>query len=580
VTNLKAICQAHQRDLWIAAVLLLLVLGVYGPVRHFGFVNFDDPLYVTKNLHVQSGLSVDGLRWAMTSVDGANWNPLTWISLMTDVEIFDVRPGPMHLTNVVLHAISTLVLFGLFQRMTGEWAPSAMVAFLFGLHPQHVESVAWISERKDVLSGLFWMLTLWSYVAYVSRPKPVKYLLTLLLYLLGLAAKPMLVSLPLAMLLLDIWPLRRVVFNASGARANLRLALPFIWEKVPFLVLAAAISATAFVAQKQAGMVQSLDVVPLGKRLGNAVISGAVYVEKTVWPTQMAIAYPLPARQPAWEVILAGLVLVSITVLVLLCYRKRPYLAIGWFWYLITVLPVIGIVQLGFQGRADRYTYIPGIGLFIMLCWGAADIWRRWPAAQPVLTGICSVACLACVWLSWIQIGYWQNSITLFQHAIEVTPDSFAAYGRLGDAFRDEGLYGEAIANYRKVLEIEPHEKGGLSNLAAALSRVGRNDEAIAPLTELARLQPDNAVDQKNLGVALLNQGHANEALAHFAAAVRLQPDNAEAQGAMGVALSNLGRVDEAIVHFSEALRIDPDDIAARDRLQSALALKAKAGRR
>jgi hypothetical protein len=580
VTNLKAIWQAHPRDLCIAAALLLTVLGVYAPVRHFGFVNFDDPVYVTDNLHVQSGLSVDGLRWAIHSMDGANWFPLTWISLMTDVELFDVRPGPMHLTNVVLHAISTLVLFGLLKRMTGESAPSAMVAFLFALHPQHVESVAWVSERKDVLSGLFWMLTLWSYVAYVSRPKPMRYLLTLLTYLLGLAAKPMLVSLPLVLLLLDIWPLQRVAFNAAGTRANLRLALPLVWEKVPFLALAAAISATTYVAQNQAGMVQSLDVVPLGKRLGNAMISGAVYVEKTVWPTRLATAYPLPARQPAWEVILAGLVLVSITVLVLLCYRKRPYLAIGWFWYLITVLPVIGIVQLGIQGRADRYTYIPGIGLFVMLCWGAVDIWRRWPNAQPVLTGICGVAAVACVSLTWIQIGYWGSSITLFQHAIEVTQESTVAYGLLGNAFRDEGLYEEAIANYRKVLALDPHEKGGLLNLGGVLSRVGRNDEAIAPLTELARLQPGSAVDQKYLGVALLNQGRASEALAHFAAAVRLKPDDAEAQGAMGAALLNLGRVDEAIVHFSEASRIDPDDAAVRLRLQTALALKASAGRK
>jgi protein O-mannosyl-transferase len=419
--SISARLLANSRELGVAGCLLLLTLGVYVPVRHFDFVNVDDRPYVSRNDHVMAGLTWDGLRWALTSTQDANWFPLTRLSLMADRQLFGpredlppsmVNAGPYHWTNVILHAASALLLFGFLRWITGALWPSALVAFLFAMHPQHVESVAWVAERKDVLSMLFWMLALWSYAAYAKRPKAGTYLLTLLLYCLGFMAKPMVVTLPVVLLLLDVWPLRRF-----PGRSPRRLIL----EKAPFLAPALAMSAVTFAVQRAGGAVRTIQQLSLGLRLENAVISAAIYIGKTVWPTRLAFFYPFPAAEPLWQAIAAGVVLVSFTVLAVVSVRTRPYLAVGWFWYVITVLPVIGIVQVGEQTRADRYTYLPTIGLFIMLAWSGADWWQRRPKVRPFLAGLCGVACVACMVLTWRQISYWKNSETLFQHALEVT---------------------------------------------------------------------------------------------------------------------------------------------------------------
>jgi tetratricopeptide (TPR) repeat protein len=565
--------RAHRRDWLVALALLVLVLGVYAPVRHFAFVNYDDPIYVTGNAHVTSGLSAAGLRWAFTTTTDGNWFPLTWISLMADCQFFGLRAGPQHLTNVLIHAASTLLLFALLKRMTGASGPSALVAFLFALHPLHVESVAWVAERKDVLSALFWMLTLWAYARYVARPGLRTYWPALLFFCLGFMSKPMVVTLPLVLVLLDVWPLQRISLAAgAGVRAPLVRAL--VREKLPFFALSLAMSAVTYAVQNQAGAVRSLELVPLGARIENGLVSGAVYIGKTLWPTRLAVFYPFPERQPVWQAVAAGLLLAGIAVLSLRSMRTRPYLAVGWFWYLITILPVIGIIQVGEQARADRYTYIPAIGLSLMLAWSGADAWRRWPRARPALAGLCGAACVACVALTWQQLSYWESSKTLFLHADEVTENNPIAHGLLGEAWKDEGRYDEALAEYRKALEINPRYVATLVNQGALLARLGRPGEAIAPLSQAVRFTPEDARAHVALGTALALQGRLNAALEQFETAVLVQPDYVEAHIALGNTLGNLGRMDGAIGEFSEALRLQPGSAEASQKLQQALSIR------
>jgi len=554
-------------DLSIAGCLLILVLAVYFPVRHFDFILFDDEVDVYRNDHVMSGLNLDNLRWAAASRENANWIPLTRISFLADRQRSgardettprDVSARPYHWTNVLLHAAGALLLFGLLKRMTGASGPSAFVAFFFALHPQHVESVAWVAERKDVLSGVFWMLALWSYVRYASRRKIGPYLLTLLLYCLAFMAKPMAVTLPAVLLLVDVWPLRRFPFLATPpCRQPVR---GLLWEKLPFFVLALAMSVTTYVVQQQGGAVRTLADLPLGTRMGNAVISAAVYLAKTVWPTGLALAYP-PTPQAAWQVIVAGLVLAAITILALRSVRTRPYLFVGWFWYLITLLPVIGIIQVGQQARADRYTYIPTIGLFLMLAWSGADAWQRWPGMRPALAGLCGALCVAGMYLTGTQIAYWENTKTVFARSIAVTGPNAIAHIELGNAWAQDKMTGQAIAEYRQALAIGPPAPatvGVLSNLGTMLYLEGRYSEALGPLTRAVQLKPADSSLHSDLGEVLIRLDRAGEAVAQFEAAIRLKPDDWETHIRLGNALASLGRQDEAQAQFSLNLQNSP----------------------
>jgi Flp pilus assembly protein TadD len=570
VRDLRALWRAHELDLGLGACLLLLALGIYAPVRHFDFINYDDPVYVTQNLHVTSGLNADNLRWAFTNADVANWFPLTWISLMANCQFWGLEAGPQHLTNVLLHAASTLLLFALLKRITGATGPSAMVAFLFALHPLHVESVAWVAERKDVLSALFWMLTLLSYARYVSRPKPGAYLLTLLLYCLGFLAKPMVVTLPAVLVLLDFWPLRRYPPSAERAqfiRGQIR-------EKAPFFVLATLMSVTTVLVQRSGGAVRPVELFSISTRLGNAVVSGLVYIGKMLWPTRLVVFYPLSGGPALWQVTASGAVLIGITALVLRLVRTRPYLLVGWFWYLITLLPVIGIIQVGDQSRADRYMYIPMIGLSMMLAWGAADVWQEWPKARTVLVGLGAAAGLACLMLTARQVSYWENSKTLFVHAIQVTSDNAIAHGCLGDALRVEGRYEDALVEYREAIAIQPRYVAALINMGVDLGLLGRPQEALAPLSSAIRLKGDDVDARNAFGLALAMQGRLKEAEEQFDVAIRLKPDSVLAHTMLGNTFGNLGRMDDAIAQFQEALRLQPSSPEARANLQKALAMR------
>jgi tetratricopeptide (TPR) repeat protein len=599
----------------IYAVLFLATLLVYAPVLQFDFVNFDDPDYVTRNVHVQSGISGEGIAWAFTSGEAANWFPVTRLSHMLDYQLYGLRSGGHHFTNVLFHALAALLLFAFLHRATGARWPSAFVAFLFALHPQHVESVAWISERKDVLCAFFWFLTLWAYVHYAERPglggKALGwYLFALLAFCLGLMSKPMIVTLPFVLILLDGWPLRRLTEN--------RL-MPVFLEKIPFFALCAVDAVATYVVQEGSGAVRTLDVFPMGLRVENGLRSYVLYIVKMFWPVRLAVFYPFPHHLPLWLVALAGVGLVSISAGVLWSIKARPDLAVGWFWYIGTLVPVIGFVMVGAQARADRYAYVPMTGLTIMLAWGATDILRRWPRA---LAALAVMLCCFSMAATAAQVRYWKNSESLFRHALDVTSDNYLAHHNLGVALAQmpgrlpeaidhyqaalqikpdspqahtdygnalaqiPGRLPEAVAEYRTALLIFPDSPIPHNDLGNALSAMGRLPEAIAEYQTALRLKPDYSDAQNNLrlaqantaewqynmGVDLAKSGKAAEAIPHFEAALRLKPDFVDAHNNLGVTLAGSGRVAEAISHFETALKIDPHSADAHVNLGIALA--------
>jgi tetratricopeptide (TPR) repeat protein len=558
-------------DLWIYLALFLATFAVYGQVRQFSFTNFDDPEYVTDNPHVRAGITPEGVKWAFTSGDAANWFPATRLSHMLDCQLFGLESGPHHLTNVLLHALAALLLFAFLNRATHARWPSALVAFLFALHPLHVESVAWVAERKDVLCAFFWFLALWAYVRYSERPKPGNYLLALFAFCLGLMAKPMIVTLPFVLLLLDVWPLRRVPPMALSP-ASWRKVL---WEKVPFFAASAAAATITYLVQQGAGAVKAL---PVGIRAENALISYLVYIGKTVWPTRLAVFYPYPPGISAWHAALAGLVIVGISVAVLRLFRAYPYLAVGWFWYLGTLLPVIGLVQVGAQARADRYMYVPMVGVTIMLAWGAADVLRHWPRAKPVLTALAAAACCCCVALTYIQTQYWTNSGSLFQHALDVTDRNYLAEHNLGTYLTDvPGRLPEAITHLEAALRLRPDSGTAHTDLGNALSQIpGRLPDAISEYRAALRILPDSPIPHFDFANTLAKvPGRLPEAISEYEAALRISPDYPGARDALAAAHYNLGvalsksdgRLAEAIAQFEAALRIKPDYAEAHNDL-------------
>src|SRR5271157_2585106 len=626
-----------RHAIWISVFLFLVTFAVYAQVRHFDFVNFDDPEYVTSNPHVRSGITPANVAWAFTSGEAANWFPLTRLSHMLDYQLFGLRSGWHHLTNVLLHALAVLLLFAFLNRSTGRRWPSACVALVFALHPLHVESVAWVAERKDSLSAFFGLLALWSYVRHVERPALGRYLLVVLSFGLGLMAKPMLVTLPIVLLLMDVWPLGRISpmgpdevahalmravsrlistpwwgrdgpsgpsvgMSADTARMSARATknglgrvtdrswsrvVPLLREKIPLFAMAAAAACATYLVQQAGGAVRSQDAFPLVLRLENALVSYVIYIAKMFWPSRLAVFYPYPSEVPVWQAIAAALVIAAVSILVLRSLRKRPYLAVGWFWYLVTLVPVIGLVQVGAQARADRYMYLPMIGLTIMLAWGAADLLDRVPRAKPAVVVLAAAACAGSVLLTWVQAGYWRDSRTLFQHAVDVTEGNYQAHHNLGVAFADEGRFPEAIKQYQAALQIEPNAANVQTDYGNALAKSGRIPEAIEHYEAALRVLPDSPITHNDLANALAaTPGRVPEAIAEYQTALRLKPDYEEArknlaqvqsnaaemQYSMGVDLARSQKPEAAIPHFEEALRLKPDYVDAHNNLGVVLA--------
>jgi tetratricopeptide (TPR) repeat protein len=554
--------RVSTRALLVAAALVVATFVVYSPVRNFAFTNYDDQEFVSQNDHVRAGLTAQSVGWAFTTTESLNWYPLTRISQLLDVELFGMDAGRHHLTNVVLHAMSGLLLFILLQRMTGSLWRSASVAFLFLLHPLHVESVAWIAERKDVLSALFWFLTIWAYLAYVERPTAKRYAMVIVAFVCGLMSKPMIVTLPFLLLLLDVWPLKR------------GKPLKYLREKIPLFGLSIAVSIVTFFAQRSGG---AMDIpVPLLKRIGNAAISYVAYLVQFFWPSSMAIFYPYPASLLVWQVTGAILVMAAISIAARRLCASHPYLGIGWLWYLVTLLPVIGLIQVGEQSRADRYTYIPLIGVSIALVWVVADALRSFPRARPLVNTVAAAAALACILVTSGQLEHWKNSETLFRHALAVTERNHLAHVNLGSVFAQSGRTDEAAEQYRLALAIQPANATAHGGLGQTLAQQGQLDSAVAELAEAVRLRPNLAQAQFQLGSVLGRLGRSPEAIVHLTEAVRLRPQDADFHYNLANALATAGRMDEAIVEFRAALERNPTDAMTYYSLGNALASKGQ----
>ena len=577
------------RKLLLSLVLFATTMTGFWQVRHHEFIDFDDDLYVWANPYVRAGVNSESLGWAFTATEGGNWHPLTWLSHMVDCHLFGLNPGAHHLINVLFHAANTVLLFLVLRRMTRTLWRSAAVAALFAFHPLHVESVAWISERKDVLSTLFWMLTLWAYIWYAERPSYKRYLFTLATLALGLVAKPMLVTLPFVLLLLDYWPLAR--FQLGRSRIDLDTAaqvpaasvrpeglpLHLLWEKIPLFVLAAASSVITFLVQQSEGAVKSIEQFSLKIRAANALLSYVTYIAKTIWPQPLAILYPHPGNSVSlWQAAGVGLLLAGVTLTVVRAARRYPYLAVGWLWYVGTLVPVIGLVQVGGQAMADRYTYVPLIGLFIILVWGVSELsgrWRHVRVVVPILTGlVLSALCLG----TWWQLHYWQDSVTLFEHTLRVTTSNSIIHNNLGAALTRKGKFEEAVGHFSKSLQIRPDQPNTHVNLAVAQVQLGNLESAIAHYTKALELDPNHPGAHNNLGNALVLQGKPDEAAAEFRRALEINPGYAEAHNNLGVVLARQGNLDDAIAHFSEALQINPAYEQARINLEIALQEKER----
>jgi tetratricopeptide (TPR) repeat protein len=566
-------------------VLCVMVLLVYGPVVHYDFIKYDDNLYVTNNLHVQGGLTASGLKWAFTNVDAGFWHPLTWLSLMLDDELYGLNAGGYHLTNVLLHLLNTLLLFGVLLRMTGQLGRSGFVAALFAVHPLHVESVAWIAERKDVLSAWFWMLATGAYVLYTERPTLSRYLGVSLLFVLGLMAKPMLVTWPFALLLFDYWPLKRI--HTLDRAVVFRL----IVEKTPWFMVAILFSAMALYAEMQLGAVPSQADFPMSVRLANALVSYVAYIGKMFWPAGLSFYYPHPGMQPAGHVLLSMILLAVITGWAVVWFRRQPFLWVGWFFYLGTLVPVIGIVQVGGHAMADRYTYLPLIGLFIMLAWGLPEWLRavfRKGEAFAAAGGIAVLVLLSVLCL--FQGRVWQDSLTLFRHAVQVDGNNGKLRHLLGYALMDQGRLAEGIVHFREAVRLENEDSRFHYNLAVALSRSGSDSQAIPSYLRAIEINPlygeayaglgqayqrlnlyadarhcyDKALARKvnslhvynNLALVLFRMGEYEEAEKTCGKAVTLWPDHAGLHHNLAMILKARGRTKEAIAHLRKAVRL------------------------
>jgi tetratricopeptide (TPR) repeat protein len=572
-----------RKEVAVCVFLFLAIAIVFGQTVRHEFINLDDNKYVYANPHVSHGVTPSGIAWAFSDGSHAVWIPLTWLSLMIDWNLYDVHAGGYHLSNVLLHSATAMLLFLVLQRMTNRFLPSAFVAAIFAIHPLRVESVTWITERKDVLSGLFFMATLWAYWAYTRhRFSLARYLLVIVLFALGLMAKAMLVTLPCVLLLLDYWPLGRLTsqgcLDVSGEpsdlaaqriekwRAGFATPVRRIIEKIPlFLVAGGDCFITYWVQNASLG---PNDRLSLSWRIGNALITYVTYLEKFFYPAGLAIVYPrLPLDLPHGKIIVSVLILVSITIAVFIGRRRCPYLLVGWLWYLGMVTPVIGILQVGLTSVADRFTYLPQIGLAIALTWGAADLCKSWPYRRWIC-GVASTAILAVLMgCAYRQASFWCDSETLWNHTLECTTQNFTAHNNLGTVLATEGRFDDAITHFKKAMTIAPDAPMTYSNMGSILLAAGHPKAAMDCFKKAIALDPDYTDAHDRLGMLLANSGHSEEAIPHFESSLRINPNNAETHYDLGKALMAIGRQDEAKRHFQKGAEIDPDYAVSHHQL-------------
>ena len=567
----------------IYLILAAISLAVFGETIRYEFVNFDDDLYVYNTPAIQAGLTIKGIAAAFTRQHAHNWHPFTTISHMLDCQLYGLNAGGHHATNVILHTIAVLLLFHVLRQLTGAVWKSAIVAALFAIHPLHVESVVWISERKDVLSAVFFLLTLGAYGRYVHAPSMTRYLLVVVLFAAGLLSKPMLVSAPIVLLLLDYWPLGRFeesctasekikISKAGNPKCVVRLL--FV-EKIPLFVLSAIACVVTFILQKRAA--GAIPPLPLLWRMQNALVNYLIYAWKTLWPTRLAVFYPHPNDTLAiWEIGFAIALLLVITVAAIVFRSQRPYLLTGWFWYLVMLVPVIGLIQVGEQGYADRYTYLPQVGLFLLAVWLAVDLMAVCHCRPQLTVATAAAIILALAWAAFHQTSYWRNSETLWTHALAVTSDNDVAHNNLGYLCVDRGELDKAISHFEAASRIrsskmDPHYNVGSAfvemNLADALSRKGQSDAALVHYEEAIRLQPSYADAYYNRGNVLLTNGRVQEAIADLQTALQIQPNDADAHTCLGNALLRQGSLKEAIAQYEKGAALAPNDPHSRNNI-------------
>jgi tetratricopeptide (TPR) repeat protein len=613
------------REKQIPLIYLLLTVAAiiaFRQVSQCDFINYDDPSYVTDNIHVKSGITLGSIRWAFTTCHAANWHPVTWMSHMLDVQLFGLKPRWHHLTNLLFHIASTLLLFFIFHRMTKAPWKSAFVAALFALHPLHVESVAWVSERKDVLSTFFWMLTMGAYIYYVEHrtvdgrqrtedgekwtgilrsPSSVfRYSAVLIFFALGLMAKPMLVTLPFVLLLLDYWPLQRfepkksaqqfrtelnkflavnkrkekssrkhttsrsVKLEEKPADRKYQWALirPLLREKIPLFALAALSSIVTFIAQQKGGAVKSIEAFPPGVRIANAFVSYIIYIAKTIWPVNLAVFYPHPGSLPLWQVLGAVLLLIAVTISVIRTAKRFPYLTMGWLWFTGTLVPVIGIVQVGNQAMADRYTYIPLIGLFVMAAWGIPELLKKWqptyPPRKEVLFASSGLILSYFFIVTWTQVGYWHNNIALYDHSLKVAGPSDVMLNSRGVAYGKLGNQMQAISDYDRTIEINPKYVEAYANRGIAYGKLGNQMQAISDFDRAIEINPELALAYINRGAAYREIGNLRQAISDFDRAIEMNPELALAYINRGAAYRKLGNQKQAISDYDKVIELNP----------------------
>jgi tetratricopeptide (TPR) repeat protein len=593
--------------LGVLAALVLLTVATYAPVWRFGFVALDDPQYVYENHDLAGGLTAKSVAWAFTTGRESNWHPLTWLSHAMDISVFGLNSGWHHVSNLLLHLLNTLLLFGVLRRMTGSIWRSAFVAAIFAVHPLHVESVAWVAERKDVLSALFFMLTLGAYVRYVEAPSRLRYAVVAAALALGLMAKAMLVTMPMLLLLLDYWPLGRVAGAPAGLARERRSWRGLIVEKMPLLIIVAASSVVTFLVQSAGGSVKSLESFPLGLRLQNVIVSYADYVRLSVWPANLGVFYPFPSTLPATPIAMSATLLIGLTIAACWRVRRAPFVTVGWLWFIGMLVPVIGFVQIGGHARADRYMYLPLIGLTIAVAWGAVALAKSEAVRRAVaLAGVGVV--LASAVVAHAQVQYWRDTVALWSHTAEATEglQNFGVYFGLAEYLRGTGRAAESIpvyeasiarnANYldarlglvgalvethqsaraidalRDIVRLNPAHVQSRMSLGSLLAESQRSTEAIPQFTEVVRLQPGLAEGHWRLGLAFAETGHLIDALPEFAEAVRLSPESALMRNDYGWALAQHSQIEAATAQLTEALRLRPDFVDAHHNLGRLLA--------
>ncbi len=579
-----------RRDWHVILLLAGVTLAVFWPVSQCDFVNYDDNNYVTDNVYVQAGLTGEGLAWAFGRLHGeaTYWHPLTWVSHMLDCQLFGLKPAGHHLVNLFFHILNTVLVFVVFKRLTGAFWRCAVLAALFALHPLQVDTVAWVSERKNVLSTFFWLLTMAAYARYAAKPGWGRYGLMLLPYVLGLMSKPILVTLPFALLLLDYWPLRRWQYlrpvESSGSAATEKSHAPpgtsstgyslgrLVLEKLPMLALATAVSVITVMAHNALGIKQSAFGLTLLMRLENAWFSYVRYLGKVLWPANLAVFYPHPGQWPAWQVQGSLLILLAISTLVVWQARRRPYLFVGWFWFLGVLVPASGILQAGLQAMADRFVYVPLLGLFLMGVWGITELTKDWPS-RPLFLGAATAALLASLAIcTRLQLRYWRDSIALFEHAVAVTWGNFIAYHNLAVAYTIQGDYPRAWQYESETLRVRPDLAEGRLQMGYILTLQGKLDEAAEQYRLALTLRPGWVDQMMRLGIGLIEQGRLQKAIDQFLLVLKLSPNQTDAHCRLGMLYSACQQPAEAVQHYREALRLQPDSTFALNNLAWLLA--------